>query len=69
MLEVVQGFERATGQKIPYRIADRRPGDAAAVYADPSRAERELGWKAELGLDDICRDAWNWQRKNPEGYA
>jgi len=69
VLEVVHGFERATGQKIPYRIATRRPGDVPAVYADPARAERELGWKAELGLDDICRDAWNWQQKNPRGYA
>jgi len=69
VLEVVHGFERATGQKIPYRIAARRPGDVPAVYADPARAERELGWKPELDLDDICRDAWNWQQKNPRGYA
>jgi UDP-glucose 4-epimerase len=68
VLEVVHGFERATGQKIPYRIAARRPGDVPAVYADPARAEQELGWKAKRGLDDICRDAWNWQQKNPRGY-
>ena len=68
VLEIVQGFEQATGQHIPYQIAARRPGDVPAVYADPSLAERELGWKAQRGLDDICRDAWNWQRKNPRGY-
>jgi UDP-glucose 4-epimerase len=69
VLEVVRGFEEATGRNIPIRIADRRAGDAPAVYADPSLAEAELEWKAELGLEDICRDAWNWQRKNPKGYA
>ena len=69
VLEMVQGFERATGKKIPYKVADRRPGDAPAVYADPSLATNELGWKTELGLDDICRDAWNWQQKNPTGYG
>jgi UDP-glucose 4-epimerase len=69
VLEVVHGFEKATGRQIPYRIADRRPGDVPAVYADPTLAEKELGWKAQLGLDDICCDAWNWQRKNPRGYA
>ncbi|RPH92859.1 MAG: UDP-glucose 4-epimerase GalE [Lysobacterales bacterium] len=69
VLEVVAGFERATGQRIPFEIAARRPGDVPAVYADPALAARELGWKAALGLDEICRDAWNWQRKNPRGYA
>lgn len=68
VLEMVQGFERATGKGIPYKVAERRPGDAPAVYADPSLATVELGWKARLGLDDICRDAWNWQLKNPTGY-
>ena len=69
VLEVVRGFERATGRPIAYRIAGRRAGDAPAVYADASRAERELGWKAQRGLEDMCRDAWNWQRKSPQGYA
>jgi UDP-glucose 4-epimerase len=69
VLDVVRGFEAATGRRIPYRIAGRRPGDVPAVYADPSLAERELGWKAERGLEDMCRDAWNFQQKNPQGYA
>ena len=68
VLEMVEGFEAATGQEIPYQLAGRRAGDAPAVYADASLAEEELGWKAELGLDEICRDAWNWQKKNPRGY-
>jgi UDP-glucose 4-epimerase len=68
VLEVVSGFEQATGQKIPCRMAGRRPGDAPAVYADPSLAEEELGWTAQFGLEEICRDAWNWQQKNPRGY-
>jgi UDP-glucose 4-epimerase len=69
VLEVIRGFERATGKTVPFRLAPRRPGDAPAVYADPSCAERELGWKASLGIEDICRDAWNWQQKNPRGYG
>jgi UDP-glucose 4-epimerase len=68
VLDVINGFEQATGLKIPYRIAGRRPGDAPAVYAEPSLAERELGWKAEMGIEAMCRDAWNWQQKNPQGY-
>jgi len=68
VLEVIRGFERASGTPVPYRIAPRRPGDAASCYADPSRAERELGWKTELDLDQMCVDSWNWQRKNPNGY-
>lgn len=68
VLDVVKAFRSATGREVPYRIAGRRPGDAPAVYADPSRAEAELGWKAELGLDAICADAWRWQQKNPRGY-
>ena len=68
VLDVIQGFEKATGKKIPYRIAGRRAGDAPAVYADPILAERELGWKARLGIEDMCRDALNWQQKNPRGY-
>ena len=69
MLEVVRGFEAATGRQIPYRIAGRRAGDVPAVYADPSLAERELGWRAGRGPGDMCRDAWNFQQKNPQGYA
>ena len=68
VLEVVKGFESATGKTIPYRIAGRRAGDAPAVYGDVALAEKELEWKARHGIEDMCRDAWNWQRKNPTGY-
>lgn len=68
VLEVIAAFEKATGVKIPYQIVDRRPGDVSTAYADPSKAERELAWKAENDLYDICRDAWRWQQKNPNGY-
>jgi len=62
VLEVVAAFERASGRPIPYRIEPRRPGDVAASYTDPSLALRLLGWRAERGLDDMCRDAWRWQQ-------
>ena len=68
VLEIVKAFEAATGVRIPYVIDPRRSGDIAAVYSDPSKAERELGWKAALGIEDMCRDAWSWQKKNPDGY-
>ena len=68
VLDVINGFAGATGKKIPYRIVGRRAGDAPAVYADTSLAEQELGWKAERGIEAMCRDAWNWQQKNPKGY-
>jgi UDP-glucose 4-epimerase len=68
VFDVVHAFERASGVNIPYHITDRRPGDVPKVYADPSLAAAELGWKAELGLEEMCRDAWNWQKKNPDGF-
>lgn len=68
VLDVVKAFEKASGREIPYQITNRRPGDIAINYADPSKAERELGWKAEYDLVDMCRHAWNWQSQNPEGY-
>jgi UDP-glucose 4-epimerase len=68
VLDVINAFEKATDQKINYRLTDRRPGDAPAVYSDPSRALRDLAWAAELGIEDMCRDAWRWQQKNPSGY-
>jgi UDP-glucose 4-epimerase len=68
VLDVIRGFEAATGETIPYRIVGRRAGDVTAVYAEPGLAEKDLGWKARLGIEDMCRDAWNWQRKNPKGY-
>lgn len=68
VLEIVKSFEKVTGIKIPYQIKPRREGDIATCYADASKAFRELSWKAELDIDDMCRDAWNWQKNNPEGY-
>lgn len=68
VLDVIKAFEKASGQDIPYEIADRRPGDVASCYADPAKAEKELGWKAERDLLDMCRDSWRWQRKNPKGF-
>ena len=69
VLEMVEAFRRASGRDIPYRIVARRPGDVAACYADPALAARLLGWRAERGLERICRDAWRWQSMNPNGYA
>lgn len=69
VLELIASFERAVGRELPTEILPRRAGDVAATYCDPSKAERELGWKAQLGIDDASRDAWNWQSKNPNGYA
>ena len=68
VLEVVAAFESATGIDIGQKVEARRPGDVTAVYSDPARAASELGWRAERSLQDMCRDAWNWQEKNPEGY-
>lgn len=69
VLEVISAFERVNGIKIPYTVGDRRSGDIAVSYTDPSLAKKELGWETEMTLDDICRDAWNWQKKNPKGYS
>lgn len=68
VLEVVHAFEKANGLKINYAIAPRRAGDAPEYYADASKANAELGWKAARGIEDMCRDSWNWQKNNPEGY-
>ncbi|MDE3740027.1 UDP-glucose 4-epimerase GalE [Pseudomonas resinovorans] len=69
VLEVVAAFERVSGKRIPYEISARRSGDVAACWADVSKANRELGWKAVRGLDCMVADAWRWQSKNPSGYA
>jgi len=69
VLDMVKAAERAVGKPIPYEVTDRRPGDLAVSYADPSRAHEELGWRAEKTLDDMCADAWRWQSANPNGYA
>lgn len=68
VLEMVETFEEVTDQKVPYRFAPRRDGDLAAFWADASKAERELGWRAERGLREMLRDTWHWQKKNPNGY-
>ena len=68
VLEVIKAYEKAAGHAIPFAIKPRRPGDIAACYADSSKAERELGWKAELGIDDMAASSMNWQTKNPSGY-
>ena len=69
VLEVVEAFAAASGQAIPHTIAPRRPGDVAQLYADPGRAEQELGWRAERSLAEMCADSWRWQMRNPQGYA
>ena len=68
VLDIVKAFEKATGKKIPYVMAPRRAGDIAECYADPAKAEELLGWKATYTLEDMCRDSWNWQSSNPNGY-
>jgi UDP-glucose 4-epimerase len=69
VLEVVRAFEQASGRPVPYQLVDRRPGDVAQCYADPSLARRLLGWEAKHTLEEMCRDAWRWQSANPQGYA
>lgn len=68
VLEIVKAFEQASGRSIPYQVTPRRPGDIAECWADPSKAERELGWKASRGLDSMMIDTWRWQSNNPKGY-
>ncbi len=68
VLELVRAFEQASGRPVPHRIGERRPGDVAQCYADPTLAERMLGWRAEYGIDRMCADAWRWQQANPGGY-
>jgi len=68
VLEMVQAFEKASGRSVPYQISPRRAGDLAAFWADASLAEKELNWRVSRGIDEMMRDTWNWQSKNPEGY-
>lgn len=68
VLDIVRAFEAASGRAVPFRIDPRRPGDIATCYADSSKAERELGWKAKRSLPEMMRDAWRWQSLNPNGY-
>lgn len=69
VLDIIHALEKACGKRLPYVIDPRRPGDIATCYSDPSKAEKILGWKAEKNIEDMCRDAWNWQTKNPDGYG
>ena len=69
VLEVLHAFERACGRPLPHVIGPRRAGDVPACYADITKAARLLHWRAEKNLDQMCRDTWNWQSKNPHGYG
>ena len=69
VLDMVKAFVAANGVDVPYAITDRRPGDLATCYADPAKREELLGWRAQKNLEDMCRDSWNWQKKNPQGYG
>ena len=68
VLDIVNAFEKVNGVKVPYSIKPRRPGDIATCYCNPAKAEAELGWKAQYGIEEMCRDSWNWQKNNPKGY-
>ncbi|MBQ8227873.1 MAG: UDP-glucose 4-epimerase GalE [Clostridia bacterium] len=68
VLDIVKAFEQASGQEVKYKIVDRRPGDLATCYSDPSKAFNELGWKAERDLNKMCEDSWRWQKNNPNGF-
>jgi len=68
VLDIVKNFEEASGVKIPYVIKERRAGDIATCYADATKAEKELGWKAQYGIREMCEDSWRWQKNNPNGY-
>ena len=68
VLDMVKAFEKASGKKVPYEIVDRRAGDIAKCYADPSYAKEALGWEATRGIDEMCEDTWRWQSNNPNGY-
>lgn len=69
VLDVVHAFEKATGIEIPYDIMPRRAGDIASTYASADKAKREMGWVAQYDIADMCRDSWNWQKNNPDGYG
>ncbi|KPD07868.1 UDP-galactose-4-epimerase [Aneurinibacillus migulanus] len=68
VLEMVRAFEKASGKKIPYTVVNRRPGDVAICFADPSKAKQDLGWVASRGIEEMCLDSWRWQSNNPDGY-
>ena len=68
VLELVTAFEKVNGVPVPYQVVERRPGDVATCYANADKALAELHWKTEKTIEDMCRDTWNWQSKNPNGY-
>ena len=68
VLDMINAFEKVNGVKIPYVIDPRRPGDIGTCYSAPGKAADELGWKAEYGIEEMVRDSWSWQKKNPNGY-
>lgn len=68
VLEMVKAFEKVSGKEVPYQVSPRRPGDIATCFADPTKAYKELNWKATRGLEDMCRDSWKWQSQNKDGY-
>ena len=69
VLEIIKAFSKACGRDLPYEIKPRRAGDIAACYADCSKAERELGWRAKLSIEQACADSWHWQSQNPNGFS
>lgn len=69
VLDMLKAMSKACGHELKHKIVDRRPGDIAVCYADASLAKKELGWEAKLNLEEMCKDLWAWQSKNPNGYA
>lgn len=69
VFDMVKAFSKAVGTDLPYNVTDRRPGDVPNLTSDPRLANKELNWKAEKTLDEMCADLWRWQRNNPDGYA
>ena len=67
-MEIIDAFERASGQRVKYIIGNRRPGDLAECYSDPTKAKEELGWTAKYDILKMCEDSWNWQKNNPDGF-
>ena len=68
VLDVVNAFKKANGVDVPYSIKPRRPGDIATCFCNPAKAKAELGWEAQYGIEDMCRDSWHWQKNNPNGF-
>ncbi|KAB7884179.1 GDP-mannose 4,6-dehydratase, partial [Poseidonibacter ostreae] len=68
VIDMINAFQKASGKKVPYNIVDRRPGDIAKCFADPSYAKEVLDWEATRGVDEMCEDSWRWQSNNPDGF-